>query len=341
MSAIFRSRAASAPAQPIELPTPFGAREEDPAHYIADDDLVDAVNTALLLGRPLLVTGEPGTGKTQLARNVAFQLGYGEPLDFVAKSTSQAQELFYSFDAVGRLRSGDGASSARAGDSAARAPLQTQEFIHYQALGKAILFAQEESSVRQYMPSAMAHGGRRRSVVLVDEIDKAPRDFPNDMLSELERMDFWVPELDVHLRAPREMRPVVIITSNSERGLPDAFLRRCIYFDIPFPSTQRLHEILEARLATSYDREFAAAALELLEQLRGIDGLRLTKRPSTAELIGFMLALLRGRSPGADKVANPLVRRSVARTAIGALLKTREDRKAGLPVLEAWISRAP
>jgi MoxR-like ATPase len=178
---------------------------------------------------------------------------------------------------------------------------------------------------------------------LIDEIDKAPRDFPNDLLSEIERMEFRLLELGAEVRAEPDWRPVVVITSNSERGLPDAFLRRCVYYDIPFPDRQRLEAILQLKLAQRYDREFAADALELLTVLRD-DKLRLTKKPSTAELISWMLVLIAREAHVAKAgrtapMANPLRDRSIATHTLGVLVKSREDLAQARRVCEVWATR--
>ena len=342
MSLFYRDKWSGVQSAPVELPHYERAPGDEARNYIADEGLTHAVNTALLLGKPLLVTGEPGTGKTVLAASVALQLNYPEPLVFVAKSTSQAQDLFYSFDALARLKA-EGSMDLRPSARSAVDP-GAVEYIRYSALGTALLFANERDHVRHLLPRGMAHPGKRhRSVVLIDEIDKAPRDFPNDLLFELEHMAFRIPELNDAVSAEPEMRPVVIITSNSERGLPDAFLRRCIYYDIPFPE-QRLDEILQARLAEDYDQHFAGAALELFLRLRS-DSVRLSKKPSTAELIGWMIAMVQrmsyeaggGRSVSPALARNPLLDREMAQKTIGALIKTREDRRQALPVVQQWI----
>jgi MoxR-like ATPase len=337
MTLFYRAHAGERPGQPITLPDMPSTGDDEPQTYLPDAGLVHAVNTALLLGRPLLVTGEPGTGKTQLAASIAFQLGYDPPLRFVAKSVSQAPDLFYSFDSVGRF------TASQTAPSVSRTVV---EFIRYNALGQAILYANEPSAVKHLLARDMRHPGLRRSVVLIDEVDKAPRDFPNDILSELERMEFRVPELGETVRARPEWRPVVVITSNSERGLPDAFLRRCVYYDIPFPTIEGLDAILKAKLASRYARDFAHDALEVLELLRDEQS-RLSKKPSTAELIGWMLVLLeRDRTPAANGVGhrdsrpNPLRDRRVALETLGVLVKSRDDLRHAQRVIELWIARA-
>jgi MoxR-like ATPase len=222
-------------------------RMDDPADYEADPGLVDAVNVALLLGRPLLLTGRPGTGKSQLADRVAWEFGLAPVLRFEAQSISEAKDLFYGFDFVGRMA----AAQATIGSADAA------RWITLRALGKAVLYSLPMSS----QPDA--HGGvaldpphpapatGRASVVLIDEIDKASRDFPNDLLNAMDRLAFDIPELgSLRFEASRDprTRPVVVITSNSERELPEPFLRRCVYYNIPDPGPRQLRRIVAARV---------------------------------------------------------------------------------------------
>lgn len=223
---------------------------DHPADYKPDPGLVDAVNVALVLNRPLLVTGDPGTGKTQLAFSVAWQLAGRRMLNvtsprverFEAKSTSLARDLFYSFDALRRFQAAQTGGSER-----------NRDYITYHALGGALLRALPKELAAPFLTPDVDYDGPSRSVVLIDEIDKAPRDFPNDLLNELDQMFFRIPELGnaliggPEMLAP-ELAPLVFISSNSEKNLPDPFLRRCVYYNIPFPERERLHAILLARL---------------------------------------------------------------------------------------------
>lgn len=308
------------PEAPVELPPSRRGSADDPANYIPGQGLVDAVNTALLLGKPLLLTGEPGTGKTQLADSVAWQLGYGKPLRFQAKSTSRARDLFYAFDSLGRFQAGDAAS----GD-----PLH---WITFNALGMALLRAASPEAVAKALP---AHPGQSRSIVLIDEVDKAPRDFPNDILAELEEMHFRIPELGgFAVRADPGFAPVVIITSNSEKNLPDAFLRRCIYYDIPFPDETALKRILAARLADlKLDDEFVKDALEVFHKLRG-ERPPLDKRPATAELLDWLTAMRRKH----PESTNPLQEDpQLARGMLSTLAKSNSDTDRAKRIVDAWI----
>src|SRR5262249_41495666 len=193
------------------------SRLDAPELYIADKGLSDAVNVALILGQPLLVTGEPGTGKTQLAASIACELELPPPLLFVAKTTSTAKDLFYRYDALTHFHD----SHFRQGQ------LAMESYIAYEALGLAILLSLPVADGDPLLPPHLRGKGPTRSVVLIDEIDKAPRDLPNDVLNEIETLSFTVRETGRSVTASSGYRPVVVITSNSEKNLPDAFLRRC------------------------------------------------------------------------------------------------------------------
>jgi MoxR-like ATPase len=300
------------PPAPIEIPAPKHSRQLDPAGYLLDPRATDAINVALLLSRPLLLTGEPGTGKTQLAYRLAWQLRYGEPLVFNTKSTSVARDLFYTFDAIGRFH------AAHAGEGSAA----NVDYLSYAALGVAVLQSRPHEEVEHLLPHGFEHHGPKRSVVLIDEIDKAPRDFPNDLLREVEEMAFRIPELrNTEVSAASALRPVLVLTSNSERNLPDAFLRRCIFYNIPFPTRDRLTEIVRTRLPELADgtRPLLDSALDFFVELREAG---LHKAPSTAELLNFLQAIVQfGAQP-----SKPL--RSWAdalRRSASTLAKTQDD----------------
>jgi len=318
---------------PVELPSAFsllktGIYQQD-NNYLPDQGLVDAVNAALLLQQPLLLTGEAGTGKTQLAYHLACQLGY-KVLKFETKSTSTAQNLFYHYDALARFQ-----AEKLEGQDFKR----TQEYLTFHALGLAILLAQGIESAKEFLPSTFEDSVRRllgedvdfnkpqRSIVLIDEIDKAPRDFPNDILNEVEKSYFRIPELgalgNVAIEAPADKRPILILTSNSEKSLPDAFLRRCIYYDIPFPDKDRLKEIVEIRLSEQLVdiKGFLSEALENFLTLRA-EKSKLRKKPSTAELLNWLL-LLREMFKG----ENPFDNIEQIQRSLSPLIKTKEDVK--------------
>ncbi len=268
--------------------------------YLADSGLVDVVNIALRVGQPLLVTGEPGCGKTRLAWSVAEELKLGEPLTFFTRSDSRAQDLLYSYDAVLRfydIQAGQDENRERAADP--------KNYINYEALGRAILDQE------------------KRRVVLIDEIDKAPRDFPNDLLNELDNMEFEIKEIpetrEERIRKAK-YRPVVIITSNSERQLPLPFLRRCVFYHVRFPDEEKLRRIIEERLG-GYDLDggLIQAAVEKFRQVREIKGLM--KKPATGELLAWALALHLG-SVTAEVLRGVKLK---ALPAWQALLKDRDD----------------
>lgn len=309
---------------PVQLPGSRRARQNDPAGYLPDPGLVKAVNVALVLGQPLLLTGEPGTGKTQLAFSLAWELGFESPLLFETKSTSTSRELFYTYDALNHFRA---VQTGAAHD--------VIHFMTWNALGLAILRSREESEVRDLLPAGFIHGGKRRSVVLVDEIDKAPRDFPNDLLNEIENLYFRVPELNnLRIEASEDLPPVLVLTSNSEKNLPEAFLRRCIYYNIPFPDRKRLADIVAARLGgfVNSGNPFLDDALDLFFRLRDpASGLR--KKPATAELLGWLTSM---REMGA-KLDEPLMLQSdLAFDSLSALVKSVEDQPTARTVVETW-----
>lgn len=266
-----------------------GSRGER-GRYLADPQLVAAVNTALIVEQPLLVTGEPGTGKTALAWSVATELGLGNVLNFHTRSDHQARDTLYEIDHLLRFY------HAQVHDDRATNP---EHYVRWNALGEAIR-------------------STSRRLVLIDEIDKAPRDFPNDLLNELDQMEFRVPELAIEVRAAH--RPVVIITSNSERQLPDPFLRRCVFHRIEFPDAPRLEAILTERLAhLALPDRLVSVAVRRFDEVRALPGLE--KKPATGELIAWVKVLrATGISPEAlERV--PLA--DLPSTA--ALLKTEQD----------------
>jgi len=258
------------------------------ADYIADKDLMVAVNAAIRLERPLLVKGEPGTGKTELARQVATALGL-DLIEWNVKSTTKAQQGLYEYDAVSRLR------DSQLGD------IRVHDVGNYIRRGKLW----------------QAFTSPQKCVLLIDEIDKADIEFPNDLLQELDRMEFHVYETGETIRAV--VRPIVIITSNNEKELPDAFLRRCFFHYIRFPDMETLTRIIEVHYP-GIKQTLVHAALTQFFEIRDVPGLK--KKPSTSEALDWIRLLV------ADDI-EPETLRADAKNVLpklhGALLKNEQD----------------
>jgi len=298
-----------------------------PEHYMPDEGLVDAVNVALILRQPLLLTGEPGTGKTQLAYNVAWQLGLQEPLQFEAKSTSVSRDLFYTFDNIGRFQAAQTADTT----------IDPREFIQFNALGKAILHTlSPEQAARITTAADSLPQTAARSIVLIDEIDKAPRDFPNDILNELENLYFRIPELGGEtVHANPDLPPIVIMTSNSEKSLPDPFLRRCIFYNIPFPKSKRLEEIVLSRVVGLDSGKDGALTgmLDFYGQLRQ-DGAGLRKKPGTAELLNWATALVAAGIDAKQPFKSQI--NGLADRTLSTLSKDSDDQEKVRGLLSDW-----
>ncbi len=313
-------------AEPKILPKSNRKKRDDPAGYRADPGLVEAANVALILGKPLLLTGDPGVGKTSFATSLASELGLGEPLRFETKSTSVSRDLFYVFDTLGRFKSEESG-------------LSNLDFISWQALGEAIIRSNPPDKVANYLNDTSRHHAPRRSVVLIDEIDKAPRDFPNDLLNEIERGFFRVPEMgNEPINANDELMPVLILTSNSETNLPDAFLRRCIYYHIPFPERDKLRDIIAARtgIIESNENILLQEALSLFDKLRD-PSVALTKPPSIAELIEWLYTLTTAGVREGSSLRSPEHSQKVTAT-LSILAKTREDRERAQSLINDWLT---
>jgi MoxR-like ATPase len=257
--------------------------------YVATDDLTMAVNASITLARPLLIKGEPGTGKTQLAEEIARSLG--APLfEWHIKSTSKAQQGLYEYDAVSRLR------DSQLGD----------DRVH---------------DIRNYIVRGRlweAFVSEQRPVLLIDEIDKADIEFPNDLLRELDRMEFYVYETQELVRA--RQRPIILITSNNEKELPDAFLRRCFFHYIRFPDAETMQRIVDVHYP-GLKKELLAEVLAAFFKLRDMPGLK--KKPSTSELLDWIKLLV------AEDIPPEALRSDDPKKAIpplyGALLKNEQD----------------
>ncbi|MGH8446078.1 MAG: AAA family ATPase [Solimonas sp.] len=264
-------------------------RFEGTESYVATDDLMMAVNAAVTLQRPLLVKGEPGTGKTQLAREIARALK--RPfLDWAIKSTTKAQHGLYEYDAVSRLR------DSQLGDA------KVKDIGNYIIKGK-LWEAFEADS---------------QPVLLIDEIDKADIEFPNDLLRELDQMEFYVYETRETIKARN--RPVIIITSNNEKELPDAFLRRCFFHYIRFPDKETMQKIVDVHFP-DLKKNLTKDAMEVFFGLRELPGLK--KKPSTSELLDWLKLLM------AEDIDPAILRESSTKKTLpplyGALLKNEAD----------------
>ncbi|MBY8965445.1 MoxR family ATPase [Algiphilus sp. NNCM1] len=264
-------------------------RFEGTDNYVSTDDLAMAVNAAVTLERPLLVKGEPGTGKTQLAIEVARALD--KPIyDWAIKSTTKAQQGLYEYDAVSRLR------DSQLGDD------RVHDIANYIVKGK--LWECFESDAQP--------------VLLIDEIDKADIEFPNDLLRELDQMEFYVYETQKTVRARH--RPIIIITSNNEKELPDAFLRRCFFHYIKFPDRDTMQQIVDVHFP-DLKPKLLKEAMEVFFGLRELPGLK--KKPSTSEMLDWLKLLL------ADDIPPETLREASVKKSLpplyGALLKNEQD----------------
>ena len=316
------------PDAPVVIDSIDRDRYFGPDNYDAEPGLSDAVNTALLLDQPLLLTGEPGTGKTQLAEKLALELGL--PLyRFETKSSSVAQDLFYSFDHVARFQA---AQISRDVDA-----LAALRFIDYGALGRAVIQSLPPADAARLFAGSVLpawYAGPGRAVTLIDEIDKAPTDFPNDALNEVERHYFRIREWQggLEVKAAARLRPVIVITSNSEKQLPDAFLRRCIFYHLPPVTPERLLAITLRRLKGLQVEAgpMLDSALKLFFELRSND-LDLRKRPSTSEFLAYIAALTRDPEVSSASPVPP----AAALRSLAVLVKAPEDQAAARKHVDA------
>jgi MoxR-like ATPase len=264
-------------------------RFEGTSNYVATDDLKVAVNAAVMLRRPLLVKGEPGTGKTVLAHEIAKAVG-APLIEWNVKSTTKAQQGLYEYDAVARLRDG------QLGDE------RVHDIGNYIRKGKLW-----EAFTAPKLP-----------VLLIDEIDKADIEFPNDLLQELDRMSFDVYETSERIEAKE--RPIVVITSNNEKELPDAFLRRCFFHYIKFPDRETMQSIIDVHFP-GIQKALVSKAMEVFYEVRDVPGLK--KKPSTSELLDWLKLLLNEDMP-LDVLQNRDPTKAIP-PLHGALLKNEQD----------------
>jgi MoxR-like ATPase len=355
--------------KPLKLQPPLAENHKDATRYQPAPGLREAMDVAMMLGVPLLLTGAPGTGKTRAAHWLSASLGEQELLRYNVKSSTAGSDLLYSFDDVARFRD---ATQGR------ERPLV--DYLHFNALGAAILRAaggdrplitalgtplSGDVLARNSALMDQAFGPKWREtdgvapvsllrpndadfaearpehrVVLIDELDKAPRDTPNDLLVEVEEMQFFIPELGVGIKADPAFRPIVVITSNSEKSLPDPFLRRCAYFDIPFPDDATLRAIIDGSIdRLSGGGDLVSDALNLFERLRS-EGSGIRRVPGTAELLAWLDILVRREGCNSSTSLRTRVRTEgerIGRT-LGAMFKGREDSDTARRILADWAA---
>jgi MoxR-like ATPase len=353
-----------------ELPLPARVLSGKPGAYRASPSLVRAVNVALTLRMPLLLAGEPGVGKTELASALCADLGLEAETSLIrltVTSDASKEAVLYRFDELGRLRDAYGNKDPKptGSDPKPTASDPISAYIAFVGLGRAILEAGGPEAPLKRL-EAVGRGARYRRelnvfqdlveeklpirktppIVLIDEIDKAPRDLPNDLLTELDLMQFDIPQLGVRVRLedPRSW-PIVIMTTNSERSLPEAFLRRCIFHHIDFPPREprfegdvTIGEIVRTRLADiSAEQSLFEEALGFVDELR--KQRNLGKRPATAEVLAWMRQLLdptrsgRTTSPSSVRDIPP----AQLEASLGILLKSSTDLDLGKHVLRSWL----
>jgi MoxR-like ATPase len=301
----------------------------DPAGYDPGAELSSAIYVALLLGLPLLLTGEPGCGKTSVAHWLAWKLSLGEPLVYNVKSASTGRDLLYEFDELARFR------DASAGDKR-----DSPTYLRLNALGLAILLSAlpnkklgrddlnycDLAQPSGAMPAQLSNDASefsRRHVVLIDELDKAPRDTPNDLLAEIDQMRFHIQELGTWIEGEATLRPIVVITSNSEKSLPEPFLRRCVFHHIRSPDDARRREIVERR-----QHPFAERTHLYDQAMRFFDRLStLSRTPGTAELLAWLTALEDAvkRQESKDNTKPLRSLKGIIKPILGILAKTRDD----------------
>lgn len=294
--------------------------------YLPSDDLIEAVNLAIALERPLLLEGEPGCGKTRLAGAVAYEftqkyLQEGKWWDYYTwniKSTTRARDGLYRYDAIARLRDAQLMGTGLE---------QLREFLGIVETGYLKKRLLEKKNYREFAAlgkSLQEHS--HRPILLIDEIDKADSDFANDLLLELEELRFEIPETGESFPTP-EHKPIIFITSNREKPLPEAFLRRCLYFFVEFPTEEQLRRIIEQRFGEVVkDKESLVKRVmecfdEIREKLKDVPG---SKPPGTSELIEFLTAIL---NRDVDTALKDLDNLSERLPLLGTLLKTKQDQK--------------
>jgi MoxR-like ATPase len=327
----------------MDFPEALSAELEDPAGYVPSAELLDAIKVALILRKPLLVTGEAGAGKTGLAGFIRHRMRLTSPLlKFECKSTSDGKDVFYTYNTLARFH------AAQTGQGSRR----SADYISYCAIGMAFLRSWSFDLVGDVLPSTEPRWTEgTRSVVLVDEIDKAPHDFPNDILNELELRYFRIPELgNARIQCNEQNPPFVVLTSNSEKTLSDPFLRRCVYFHIPKLTRKLAQDIAlrrVAKLAGRADAVILEDALEFFFMLRGempsgkegfsISEYTLERKPGAAELLDWLLALGGLRVQPSDSLR---VKQAEFLASLGAVVKGEErDSLRATALARKWIEQ--
>jgi MoxR-like ATPase len=345
----------------VALQKRVGAIDPDvmnrPDGYVMEDnDLRSATNTALILGKPLFLTGEAGVGKSQFANWLAHELSQESPTQlfkFVVKSTTEARDLFYHYDALARFHEAqilEHSANSASNNVETVSLIDPYRYISYNALGRAIicsmggqtaleckLIASHMSGLDEWVTSQPS-----RSVVLIDEIDKAPRDVPNDILDEIDNLAFRIRELgDREAKVEKQHRPVIVITSNSERDMPKPFLRRCVYYHMPFPREEQLLAIALARVGSRFSFSngigLLSESLRLFKYLRSTQaGLR--RAPGLAELLDW-LHTLAATGEGNEYDALHQVDQLQARV-MASLIKDPSDQIMMRDNWSIWLSQA-
>lgn len=359
---------------PLKLCEPLTANHDDAAKYIPPEGLAEAMDVAMMLGEPIVLTGAPGAGKTQASKWLAHELGAGEVLRFDVKSTTLGNDLLYVFDDVARFRD---AAAGRTGESEVK-PLV--RYVRFNALGHGILRAAGPDSVlwtvggerlqgksviqrhRKLLDDAFGPdweptgdkarvadllpddadlrqegAGREVRVVLIDELDKAPRDTPNDLLVEVENMTFLIAELGLRVTTDRAVRPIVVITSNAEKPLPEPFLRRCAYFDLPRVRGEKLKDILRGSLKhREVSDDFVDDVAQVADLLHASQD-AIHRKPGTAELLAWSEILARLGAGSGLKSWAATGQRALAQS-LTALLKHSDDQATALAMIGEWAN---